>query len=165
MARLWSYSLTAIRNYFVGSGGPNNLNSYYRNASYVPTNTANGSIATSGAISIGQFYGSSSLNGWVSATYYASSCSRTTPGSCTASVQLICGGLNGGGSYSYFWSYVSGAAMSINNQYLSNPTISYNHSADGMSYISNWSCVITDADSIQVTLPTVMVEFTYNQNW
>lgn len=164
MARYWVPTLTDIRNIFAGSGGPNNLGAYYRNGSYVPDNSANASIATSGSIGMYSFNGCSNLWGYNSASYYSSSCSRTSPGSCTASVGIGAVGVGGGGSYSYTWYQISGG-MSLNNAYAQYPTVSYAHAVDGMSYASTWQCLITDADSITFWLPYCTVEFWYNQNY
>jgi len=101
-----------IRNFFAGTGGPNNLSAYVRGGSYVPNIAANAAISTTASgLRITQFSGADNVTPpTISASPNpkgASASGRNGFGTITTSTVLTCGG--GNGSYSVSSALISSA--------------------------------------------------------
>lgn len=103
-------SISDLKNEF---GGPNDLGEYYRGGSYVPNIGQNGSIPTSGSISLSQFYGATGAvsGSWDSGT--PGDHQITVPRFNWITFQVYGAGGGGGSAYNYGSNWGNGGGTSF----------------------------------------------------
>lgn len=163
-----------------GGSDPIRMSEYYAGGSYVQSGATgtNGSLPTSGQISVNKFHGSQHLGSFV----YTASSATTSGASGTGAGQTIhrvshptttATFSSGGpisGSMTYLWSRTSASsgAITIDNTALASPTWTVDYlvpQATADSRLETWQCLVTDTVSgLTYTITGVSVGDSYTNN-
>ena len=137
-------SLANIQAEFGGSN-PISLSEYYGAASGIPS---------SGAISLGNFYGKSAYTAIsnVSASPNPSYNQASSSSFVTVTASSTATASNGTGSYTYSWSYVNGTTTNVTTSGTTSATMSWSRpvppgGSSGAYYSATWRCTVSDGTS------------------